>query len=181
MVGTLGRVFAAVPLPPEIRMALADRTSVLGIPGRLVPPENWHLTLRFLGIVDEVTYERFLAGMNEIEDMSRFPIRLGSLGGFPNERKATVLWADVIEGVETLARLNEIAEEAARAAGLDPEERPYQPHLTLSRIRPPQDIGALTTETFDLRWSCREIVVYQSELGEGGVIYEPLETFTLFG
>jgi 2'-5' RNA ligase len=161
-------------------MALADRTSVLDIPGRLVPPENWHLTLRFLGIVDEVTYERFLAGMNGIEEVSPFPIRLGSLGGFPNERKATVLWADVIDGVETLGRLNEIAEEAARAAGLEPEERPYRPHLTLSRIRPPEDISALTAEKLDLRWSCDEILVYESRFNGGGVRYEPLETFTFF-
>lgn len=181
MVGTLGRVFAAVPLPSEIRMALADRTSVLDIPGRLVAPENWHLTLRFLGIVDEVTYERFLAGMNGIEEVSPFPIRLGSLGGFPNERKATVLWGDVIDGVETLGQLNEIAEEAARAAGLEPEERPYRPHLTLSRIRPPEDISALTAEKLDLRWSCDEILVYESRFNGGGVRYEPLETFTFFG
>ncbi len=181
MVETVGRIFAAVPLPPEIRMALADRTSVLDIPGRLVPPENWHLTLRFLGIVDEVTYERFLAGMNGIEEVSPFPIRLGSLGGFPNERKATVLWADVSDGVETLGRLNEIAEEAARAAGLEPEERPYRPHFTLSRIRPPEDISALTAEKLDLRWSCDEILVYESRFNGGGVRYEPLETFTFLG
>ena len=180
MVETVGRIFAAVPLPSEIRMALADRTSVLDIPGRLVPPENWHLTLRFLGVVDEVTYERFLAGMNGIEEVFPFPIKLGSLGGFPNERKATVLWADVIDGVETLGRLNEIAEEAARAAGLEPEERPYRPHLTLSRIRPPEDIGALTAEKLDLRWSCDEILVYESRFNGGGVRYEPLETFTFF-
>ncbi|MEE8375705.1 MAG: 2'-5' RNA ligase family protein, partial [Acidimicrobiia bacterium] len=71
----------------------------------------------------------------------------------------------------------EIAEEAAQMAGLEPEERPYRPHLTISRIRPPRDIGPLTAESFDLKWSCDEIVVYQSEAGEGGVRYEPLETF----
>lgn len=162
-------------------MALADRISDLELVGKLVPPQNWHLTLRFLGTVDEVIYERFLSGLSAIDGVSPFPIRLGGLGGFPSERKATVLWVDVIEGAETLGRLNEIAEEAALMAGLEPEERPYRPHLTLSRIRPPQNIGPLTAETLDLRWSCREIVVYQSRPGDGGVRYEPLETFTFLG
>lgn len=179
MVGTVGRVFAAVPLPTEVRMALADRTSGLAIPGKVVPPKNWHLTLRFLGVVGEVTYQRFLAGLNSIEDMPSFSIRLGGFGGFPNERRATVMWAGVIEGAEELGRLNEIIEEAAQAAGLEPEDRPYRAHITLSRIRPPEDIGPLTTETLDLRWSCHEIVVYESRLGGGGVSYEPLELFSM--
>lgn len=179
MVGTVGRVFAAVPLPTEVRMALADRTSSLGIPGKVVPPENWHLTLRFLGAVGEVTYERFLAGLNSIAEVPSFSIRLGGFGGFPNARKATVMWAGVFEGADELGRLNEIAEEAARTAGLEPEDRPYRPHLTLSRIRPPEDIGRLTTETLDLRWSCHEIVVYESRLTGGGVSYEPLEMFSM--
>ncbi|MFB3109603.1 MAG: RNA 2',3'-cyclic phosphodiesterase [Acidimicrobiia bacterium] len=179
MVGTVGRVFVAVPLPTEVRMALADRTSILAIPGRLVPLENWHLTLRFLGAVGEITYERFLSGLSLIEDVPSFSIRLGAFGGFPNERKASVMWAGVVEGAEELRRLNEIAEEAAQTAGLEPDDRPYRPHLTLSRIRPPEDIGRLTTETLDLRWSCHEIVVYESRLSGGGVSYEPLEMFSM--
>lgn len=179
MVGTVGRVFVAAPLPTEVRMALADRTSILAIPGKLVPLENWHLTLRFLGAVGEVTYERFLSGLSLIEDVPSFSIRLGAFGGFPNERKASVMWAGVVEGAEELRRLNEIAEEAAQTAGLEPDDRPYRPHLTLSRIRPPEDIGRLTTETLDLRWSCHEIVVYESRLSGGGVSYEPLEMFSM--
>ncbi|MFB3050781.1 MAG: RNA 2',3'-cyclic phosphodiesterase, partial [Acidimicrobiia bacterium] len=116
-----------MPLPTEVRMALADRTSILAIPGRLVPLENWHLTLRFLGAVGEVTYERFLSGLNLIEDVPSFSIRLGAFGGFPNERKASVMWAGVVEGADELRRLNEIAEEAAQMAGLEPDDRPYRP------------------------------------------------------
>ena len=62
------RVFAGVPLPIETRVALAERIGHLDIPGKIAPAENWHLTLRFLGSVDQVTYERFLAG-------ARSPIR----------------------------------------------------------------------------------------------------------
>lgn len=181
MVETVGRVFAAVPLPPEIRVAVADRICDVTIPGRVAPPENWHLTLRFLGTVDEPTYDRFLAGLAETETVAPFPVRLGSLGAFPRPKRATVVWIGVDEGVKQLTRLNEIAEEAAVSAGLSPEERPYVPHLTLARVRPPQDVSELVDNSFAMRWKCDQVVVYQSHTGSGGASYEPLETFTLGG
>ena len=161
-------------------MALADRTSPLHIPGRLVPKENWHFTLRFLGETDQVRYERFLAGLAIVEKKAPFPIRLAGFGAFPKPQKATVVWTGVSEGVEDLSLLNEFAEEAAQSAGFEPEERPYRPHLTLSRIRPPVDVRWLVDEPLDLSWRNNEVVVYRSHLGRGGARYEPLETFTLF-
>ncbi len=181
MVETVGRVFVGVPLPTDIRMALADETSPLHIPGKLVPKENLHFTLRFLGETDLVSYERFLAGLTVVEKMAPFPIRLAGFGAFPRPQKATVVWAGVSDGVEDLSLLNEIAEEAAQSAGFEPEERPYRPHLTLSRIRPPADVRRLVDETLDLRWNNNEVVVYRSHLGRGGARYEPLEFFTLLG
>lgn len=169
-----------MPLAPDTRMTLASDLSGLSIPGRLVPPENWHVTLRFLGSVDMVTYDRFLHGLGSLSAVKAFPARLDHLGGFPNPRRATVVWVGVGEGAEQLVGLNQITEEAAQEAGLDAEERPYRPHLTLARVRPPKDIRALTEVELDLGWKCREVVVYRSHLGRGGARYEPLETFPLF-
>lgn len=175
----VGRVFAAVPLPGEERAILASRFDDVPLPGKVVPPHNWHLTLRFLGQVGSVTFERFLLGLEPLEGTGGFTIRLGRLGGFPDPRRATVVWAGVEEGADRLVELNQAAEEAARAAGLDPEERPYHPHLTLARVRPPEDMGDLVELDLGLRWSCREVVVYRSHLGPGGARYEPLELLEL--
>lgn len=179
MVETVGRVFAAVPLPNEIRMALADQISGLDIPGRLVPVENWHLTLRFLGTVDRIAYERFLHGLSEVETHSSFRVRFNGFGGFPKTKKATVSWVGVDSGMDELEGLNEIAERAAQSVGLAPEERPFRPHLTLSRIRPPMSIDHLVDEPLDLRFAVSEVVVYRSHLGIGRARYEPLEIFSL--
>ena len=168
-----------MPLPSEIRMALADQVRGLDIPGRLVPIENWHLTLRFLGTVDRVTYERFLHGLSGVETHSPFTVRFHGFGGFPKAKKATVMWAGVDGGADELEDLNEIAETAAQSAGLEPEDRPYQPHLTLSRVRPPRSIDHLVGEPLDLRFTVSEVVVYRSHLGGGGACYEPLENFSL--
>ena len=181
MVDGLARVFAAVPLSMEARLALADRLADHEIPGRPVPPENWHLTLRFLGSVDEVTYERFIAGLDSADLDPDFEVRLTVLGAFPNPRRATVLWAGLDRGAEELAYLAAIAEDAAQGSGLEPEDRPFQAHLTLSRIRPQTDVGELlaTVGELGISWRCETMVVYRSHLGRGGAHYEALETFEL--
>ncbi|MEA1904222.1 MAG: RNA 2',3'-cyclic phosphodiesterase [Actinomycetota bacterium] len=173
------RIFAATPVPIEVQMALAETLADLDVPGRRVPPDNWHLTVRFLGDIDTVTYERFLVGLEAVSGLGSFTIELDGLGAFPKQAKATVLWAGLSRGEAELATLNEVAEEAAQGAGLAPEERPYRPHLTLSRIRPPRDVHHLIEEPVSVGWRCRSLVVYRSVPQKGGVKYEPLESFDL--
>lgn len=177
--GAQSRVFAAVPVPGEARVDLTDRLSGLGIPGRVVPAENWHITLRFLGKVDPVSYQRFLHGMTPVSGLGTFRIRLGQVGAFPNPKKAAVVWAGIESGAEDLGRMATLAEEAVAAAGLPAEERPFHPHLTLSRVRPPVDVGGLVGEEIGVGWRCDRVVVYRSVHGRGGARYEPLETFGL--
>lgn len=183
MVESLRRVFAAVPLPDEVRMALAEGLRELPIPGRMTPPANWHITLRFLGPVDEVTFDRFLGGLSEYPLGSSFRLVLGGLGGFPRASKATVVWVGVSGEVDRLGELAEMTEEAAQGAGLAPEERPFDPHLSISRARPPVDIRRLVADSvdFDLKWTCDRLVVFESHTGRGHPRYEPLETFPLMG
>lgn len=176
----VGRVFLAVPLPPEIRFALAERIAEMPIPGKVGPPENWHITIRFLDIVDRVTYERFLSGLDPMRETA-FPIALDGFGAFANARKATVFWAGVGRGAREASLLNEQAEEAALSAGLLPEERPFHPHLTLARIRPPADVRDLVDEDLQLSWRCERLVAYRSHLGRGPARYEPLDSIDLIG
>ena len=173
----------AVPLPDETRIALADRLGAEMLPGRVVPPQNWHITLRFLGVTDDVAYERLLATLDQAMLGPEFEIGLGEMGAFPRPRSAAVVWLAVTKGQDRLAELAGESEEAAQAAGFAPEDRPFRAHLTLSRVRPPEDVTGLV-EGFPgagLGWRCRSIVVYRSHPGRGGVMYEPLETFPLRG
>ena len=176
----MGRVFLAAPLPTEVRFALAERISVIPIPGKLAPPDSWHVPLRFLDTVDRVTYERFLSGLDPLVETS-FSLRLSGFGAFPNLKKATVFWAGIGAGTEQLGMLNEQAEEAAVGAGLLPEERPFHPHLTLSRIRPHRDVREIVDEDLDLGWRCERLIIYRSHLGRGGARYEPLDVLDLVG
>jgi len=168
-----GRLFVAVVPPAEVAMALADRLDSLSIPGRHVPPINWHITLRFVGRVDAVTYDRWLASLEQVEG-EPLRMRLEGLGAFPRPQSATVVWVGVMApGIERLAAM---VEEATQRAGIPAEERPFRPHLTLARVRPPVDARAVV-ERADLGPGLTWRADRFSVMAAAGSRYEIYETF----
>jgi 2'-5' RNA ligase len=185
VVEEVGRVFVAVDPTEEARhrlaAALAEWNRGQPLPGRPVPPGNWHLTLRFLGSVETWVYERFLSELERAALGPSFRISVEGIGAFPGPRRARVLWVGVGEGRQRLVSLATATEQAAVAAGLQPEERPFRPHLTLSRLRPDQDVTSLVEREppSPIRFQVEELVVYRSILGRGGARYEALERLPL--
>lgn len=178
----VGRLFIAVPLPDDVRHALAALLDT-PLPGKVVPPPNWHLTLRFLGDLDQVTYERLSRHLDEAEWGLPFRAAFGAMGAFPKPVKATVLWLGFSDGFEGFERLAEVAAEAAEAAGLAPEDRPFRAHVTLSRIRPHRDVRSVIhrAPAVDVAWTVDEVDVFRSHLGPGGPRYERLDRIMLGG
>lgn len=171
----LARLFAAVDLSADDRAALAVVLEpLLPLPGRTVPPENWHITLRFLGDTDELTADRFLHTLDETMTDGPFDIRLAGLGAFPRPRRASVLWMGVDDEAGRLDRLNREAEAAAREVGFDPEERPFHAHLTLSRVRPPQDVWPWLEQEpeFPRRVRVDAVTLFETRFGGGVAGYE---------
>lgn len=177
------RVFVAVPVPDEVRhriVAVLDG-AVAHIPGKVVRPGNWHVTLRFLGEIEEAGYERLLAAMSEADLGTRFHLRWGGLGAFPRPGRATVLWIGPDRGEGSLATLASRVGEAVDRAGFGVEDRPFNPHLTLSRLRPAEDVTALVASAAPLGVAMEvdRVTIYQSRLGSGGAAYRVLEEFPL--
>jgi 2'-5' RNA ligase len=184
MVDPVGRLFLAVDLPSGARHALAAQLAeCLGstLPGKTAPPENWHLTLRFLGNVDPTRYDRLLMELDRTDLGRPFDVSFDGLGAFPRPDRATVLWVGVDDGAPALGDLAGSIEGAVGAAGFDGEERPFRAHLTLSRLRPPEDVSNLisATEAVRVRFRVLEVVVFRSHLGHGRPKYETLERFEL--
>jgi 2'-5' RNA ligase len=175
------RLFVAVPLTDEARHHMSHLLDGGAIPGRLNHPDKWHITLRFLGEVDEVGKDRVSACLDGADLGVSFRVRWGGLGAFPRPSKANVLWVGVEQGFEHLEGLHETVEDALESAGFPPEDRPFRPHLTLSRIRPQQDVTALVerTESLGIAMPVDRIVLYRSHLGGGAARYEELESFPL--
>lgn len=108
-------------------------------------------------------------------------MRFGELGAFPNEHRARILWLGVTRGGERLSDLALVAEDAARAAGFAPEGKRFTPHLTLSRIDPPQNIAALLAQKhrYAIDMPVTALILCRSQLGGGPARYEEVARFDL--
>jgi 2'-5' RNA ligase len=179
------RLFLAVAIPDEVRHAVAAHLDFAldgaALPGRPVPPQNWHITLRFLGYVYDDQRELLLAKVDQAELGEPFTVGFAGLGAFPRPKRATVLWLGIAQGAEALTQVAAVVEEAVVEAGWFQEERPFHPHLTLSRIRPQEDVTELVDSmpAFPLSINVDEVVLYRSHLGGGPARYQITERFPL--
>ncbi|ODT79995.1 MAG: 2'-5' RNA ligase [Pelagibacterium sp. SCN 64-44] len=126
------RLFTGLEIPPDLAFALSLKRG--GLAGaRWIDPENYHITLRFIGDVDGQTADEVAASLDRLANSLRFPIRLTHLGTFGGD-KPRALFAGV-EPSEALSRLQAAQERVLQRAGLSPEGRKFVPHVTLARLR----------------------------------------------
>jgi len=126
------RLFVALDLPWEMRDRLRTM-AVLGIPGaRWVPPENYHLTLRFIGGTPSYQAEEIDHALAALK-VPGFTLTLAGLGTFSKAGRDVSLWIGV-ERNSSLDHLRAKIETALQRIGLEPERRRFAPHVTLARL-----------------------------------------------
>ena len=167
----MARLFVAVAPPEEVleRVAALHRPEVAGL--RWTTRPQWHVTLRFLGAVDDVH-----AAAEALARARAAPAEavLGPAVGRFGQR---VLHVPVL-GLDEVAA----AVVAATAdVGEPPEERPFAGHLTLARVQRGArvDLRRLTGEPVEGRWPVEEVCLLQSHLSPRGARYETLERVAL--
>lgn len=122
------RLFVGIDLPPELKLQLSLMAG--GVPGaKWADPGNYHLTLRFIGDVDEGAAADIDAALARIRS-PRFDLALASVGHFG----LRMLWVGV-DRSPLLQHLHEKIESALNRLGYPPEERRYTPHVTLARLK----------------------------------------------
>ncbi|MGZ5307347.1 MAG: RNA 2',3'-cyclic phosphodiesterase [Actinomycetota bacterium] len=182
--GPAQRLFLAVEVPrsAERVVAAAIRPWSDAFPNaRWLPPENWHVTLKFLGW----TPARLAPWVEEI--VGRIvgahppaPARVRGLGAFPSPRRARVLWAGIDDPANALAAL--VADlEVGLAEEFRAEMRRFHPHLTVARSEPPLRMPEPFTDTplASEPFVADRVVLFRSHLQGGCTTYEPLRTFAL--
>ena len=176
-----GRLFLGIPLTDNAVSALRLHLQNEELPGRVVPPEKWHLTLRFLGDTAQDALERLGHSLRARPLGSQADIMFGGLGAFPRAQRASVLWVGIVEGTAALQAIAANVEDAVQRAGFSAESRAFAPHLTLSRLQPPRDVRLLVERvpSFDVRMTVDTVVLMRSHLGRGPSRYEEVERFEL--
>jgi 2'-5' RNA ligase len=174
------RLFIGIPVTDDVRRSIV-RALPRNLPGKPVPPENWHFTLRFLGATPAATRDQVVQLLRAATCGAPFMIRFDSLGAFPRPSRARILWLGIDEGAERMIQLAAIAEATARVAGFAAESKPFRPHLTLSRIDPPASVSALVSSKppFGARMTVASLILYRSRLGGGPARYEEVERIQL--
>ncbi len=174
------RLFVAIELPDawreearrireQLAAALGDGTGL-----RFTATERLHLTLRFLGDVDEAVVPDLRGQLAQEVATVEVPLELAGLGQFGSRSRPTVLWLGLAGDLDRLAALRAAVERAVVAAGLEGDERPLRPHVTLARVarqaRPSQrraisDAVAATETPPSVPFAAREVALVRSHLG----------------
>ena len=182
------RAFVAVDLEPQTVQKIAEAIVQLRprIPGiRWLPPANFHLTLKFIGDIDEAKVEPIAAALErDLCPFSCFTINAKGLGVFPDLKRPRILWVGLVGG-----ELNALASRVEKALvpfGVSAERRAFTPHLTVGRWRQfngshkelGDEIGNWSGRDFG-RSNVGEVILFQSVLKPEGAVYRPLKTVAL--
>lgn len=182
------RAFIAVGIDLKTVERISEATdqlkpSIAGI--RWAPLTNLHLTVKFLGDVEETTIDPIARALRQhIAPFPRFTINAKGLGVFPDVKRPQVLWVG-LEGIH-LAELASTVETALKPLGFEPEKRGFKPHLTIGRWRQRDKSTAKFIAELE-RWAgyefgkseVRNIILFQSMLRPEGAIHRPLEKILL--
>jgi 2'-5' RNA ligase len=180
-----GRLFLGISLPQSttnaLKSHLKSRLGALQIPGRVVPPDNWHFTLRFLGNINAEAASDICLQLGHAPLGEPFHINIEGVGAFPSLHRAKALWLRVHEGQEPLVALSETVNDRLHQTGIEPGEHPFKPHLTLRRFKRSEDMRYVAEKIGDFShaMAVNEVCLYQSHMGHGPPRYEILRRFSL--
>lgn len=138
---------------------------------RVSRASNVHLTIHFLGNLDDDLEAAVTNELPATLDIAPFDIALDGLGTFPNGRAPRVVWVDVDAGRHELMAIHRELGVRLRAAGVALEDRPFTPHLTLARVRDGQERRARRVaerlsevRVRSVRWHVTAITRFHSDL-----------------
>ena len=183
------RLFVGVEIAPAVAAAAAAlvdelrrRAERLDPRARItwIPRERMHLTVRFIGTVDDALAAEVQAALLPPIPEPCFDLSLGGVGAFPQSGRPQVLWAGIGAGLERLQSIERDVTRRLAGVGVPAEARGYNPHLTLARVRERARVRSQALfaglESTALGTTCvQAITLYESRLSPKGPTYVPLQ------
>jgi 2'-5' RNA ligase len=183
------RLFFAVRVSDEVKRDIGAALTTFPVrnpPWRWIVPGNLHITLKFLGEVDE----KLLGDLREVarhaaSRIRPFRVRYGPFGGFPALSRPRVIFFEATEGTRELAALAGELEGGVEMLGIPRENRPFTAHLTLARIKQPlppavrealEKVAPLPASSFQ---EVDHFSLVESHLRREGAHYEEIGRFML--
>ncbi len=178
------RTFIAIELPEEIIYTISkvqEEIKSYGLKIRWVRPENIHLTLKFLGDIQEADTEKVARAVSEsVTGYHPISIAVKGIGVFPGIKRPRVIWLGISKQLDLLTGLQKTLDEKLEAIGFPKEKRPFRGHLTLGRIKDKIDPKRLNDVLKEFNkfesehFFADRIILYKSELKPKGAVYTKL-------
>lgn len=176
------RVFVAIDIGDEARAAAAAEQKSLaqrvgGSAIRFVRPEHLHVTLAFVDKLADPLLSRLVTHFSKTFPLPDFEVVFGGLGVFPAKGAPRALWLGIAGGMEETVSLQRLVAERLQQMGVEPERRPFHPHLTLARwrdSRPSDRPKGLIDERAVATTHVKGVTTYQSRPTSAGPSYTVL-------
>ncbi|MCD6367948.1 MAG: RNA 2',3'-cyclic phosphodiesterase [Candidatus Aenigmarchaeota archaeon] len=173
------RTFVAIPIPEEIKRKIADIQKSFDLTGiKLVEPQNFHLTVKFFGDLNEEELERAENILRNIRSES-FDIRIGGINVFPSKSYIRTIWIDVTKNRDKLIAFLKYVRSHFEGLGKD-DKSEIIPHLTIGRVKWIENKQELLKRIEKLEnveigeMKVDKLVLYKSTLTRNGPIYEAI-------
>ena len=182
----LKRVFTAIDVSLEAKQKVFDYIETLrgkfsNVKVGWEKYEKLHLTLKFLGDIDEKQLKNLIAAVeNTAQEIPNFNLQISETGVFPSPKDARIIWLGVKNEQGSLPKLNEILEAECAKIGFPKEKRNFKPHLTIARLRAPRYASELADTHLQkkielIEFEVSQIAIYESELRPNGSIYKTIK------
>lgn len=183
------RLFIGLPIEKSIVDKLKNPLEKLkNQTGKIktVPPENLHITIKFLGDTDEETKISLIKRLPEaLSGFSAIPYQARGFGAFPSLKKPTIFWCGLRTDLDILTSLQKI-EMLSKELGFPAEEKKFRPHITLGRIRRDKKISPeiidYLAKNRDMEFGSAffdKVILFKSDLTSAGPRYSELITCRL--
>lgn len=176
------RLFTALDLPDPLRDDLARLQASVALPARWTDPEQFHVTLRFIGEASEKQTARYEQALADIETS---PVECNPYGidALPSRRSPRVLVLG-LKRTTSILTLYDAVSDALQSEGLDPADRTYRPHVTIARLGDvdPESVHAEIRQQKDHSFSsftADRFVLYESTLTPDGAVHTPQSVYSL--
>ena len=183
------RAFIACDIPDSFLEGISNiQESLKGLDADVTwtKASGIHITLKFLGDIEEGDIEKVAAVIREVsQGRPPFGIGIKGSGAFPNLKNPRVVWIGVDDRGKGLSSLQRPLDDALKDLGFEPEEREFRPHLTLGRVKGPRGKERLSAAVSKLKdieigsFTVDRVILYKSELKPTGAVYTKLREVIL--
>ena len=173
------RVFTGVPVPGEELDKIAELKVFSGL-GKVFNREQAHITVNFIGEAGDEDVAGITAGMDgALKGIKKFTVSMNEVKAFPDEKRAKIVWLNIASGAEPLKAIYRNIASMPAMGGIEKETREYLPHITLMRLRRPEDIMGFSGKVPEMVFTADRVVLYRSVLTGRGAVHTALHESVL--